>query len=131
MSSQLTATNHWTPSTPATPHITPQSHRHNDMDTFDTASVSSLPTYNQAMEAAVRGSGVKNDQKNAKKKIIPVQSDSSESSPSSPAESPQPQSMSLSSRYRLSQQSQPQSPPQDSGMMQLEVPSHQPSQGQA
>merc|ERR1719422_660917 len=78
------------------------------------------------MEAAVQGSNVKN----VKKKIIPVQSDSSESSPSSPAESPQPQSMSLSSRYRLSQQSQPS--PQDTGMMQLDVPtSHQPVQGQA
>merc|ERR1719445_1618497 len=40
---------------------------------------------------------------NTKKKIIPVQSDSSESGPSSPTESPQPPSLSLSARFRMSQ----------------------------
>ena len=63
----------------------------------DTVSISSLPTYHQAMQqtAAER----RQDQR-AKKKIIPVQSseEESESAPSSPAESPQPQAMSLSAR---------------------------------
>ena len=71
-------------------------------DKTDTVSISSLPSYNQVM---MENSNIHG----AKKKIIPVTSDSSESSPSSPSESPQPhQSMSLSSRYRRSQQSQEQ-----------------------
>ena len=84
-SSQLTAQHSWTPQART--------------DT-DNVSVNSLPTYKQAM--AESGSG-------HKKKIIPVQSDSSESAPSSPTESPQPSSLSLSARFRMSQQ--PDSPP--------------------
>ena len=81
-SSQLTAQNSWTPQA--------------RQDT-DTGSVSSLPSYNQAMASeTVSGS--------SKKKIIPVQSDSSESAPSSPTESPPPSSLSLSARFRKSQQ---------------------------
>ena len=85
-SSQLTAQNSWTPQARPEP---------------DTGSVSSLPSYNQAM--AESGST------NTKKKIIPVQSDSSESGPSSPTESPQPPSLSLSARFRMSQGQEDQS----------------------
>ena len=83
-SSQLTAQNSWTPQARPEP---------------DTGSVSSLPSYNQAMA----------ESGNSKKKIIPVQSDSSESGPSSPTESPQPPSLSLSARFRMSQGQEDQS----------------------
>ena len=63
----------------------------------DTVSISSLPTYHQAMQQTA---AERRQELRAKKKIIPVQSseEESESAPSSPAESPQPQAMSLSAR---------------------------------
>ena len=76
LSSQVTAQHSWSPG--ARPG--------------SVSSQSSLPTYHQAMAGA-----------GTKKKIIPVQSDSSESAPSSPTESPQPPSLSLSARFRMSQ----------------------------
>jgi len=100
----------WLPQTPETVQSRWQDSKpdnYKEKEIFDTASVSSLPTYNQAMETAVK-ENKKREQKSFKKKIIPVQSDSSESPSSSPspAGSPQPQSqtLSLSSRYRLTQQ---------------------------
>ena len=78
-SSQVTTQNSWTPA------VRPSS----------VSSQSSLPTYSQAMSGTAGGK--------TKKKIIPVQSDSSESAPSSPTESPQPPSLSLSARFRMSQ----------------------------
>ena len=81
-------------------HHVEESPKIHNTDNLDTASISSLPSYNQVMMEN------KEQQRSVKKKIIPVQSDSSESSPSSPSESPQPQTISLSSRYRRSQQQQ-------------------------
>ena len=110
-SSQLTAQHGWTPGpdTRHQDHHHPHDHHSDHQDDHpsdhqlvvpeqaDTVSISSLPTYHQAMQqtAAER----RQDQR-AKKKIIPVQSseEESESAPSSPAESPQPQAMSLSAR---------------------------------
>ena len=103
-SSQLTAQHGWTPG-PDTYH---QDHHHDHSDQHgdqqlavpeqaDTVSISSLPTYHQAMQ---QGREQRRQEQRSKKKIIPVQSseEESESAPSSPAESPQPQAMSLSAR---------------------------------
>ena len=112
-SSQLTAQHGWTPG-PGTYH---QDHHHSDHlddhhqdhsdqhgdqqlavpEQADTVSISSLPTYHQAMQ---QGREQRRQDQRGKKKIIPVQSseEESESAPSSPAESPQPQAMSLSAR---------------------------------
>ena len=112
-SSQLTAQHGWTPG-PGTYH---QDHHHSDHlddhhqdhsdqhgdqqlavpEQADTVSISSLPTYHQAMQ---QGREQRRQEQRSKKKIIPVQSseEESESAPSSPAESPQPQAMSLSAR---------------------------------
>lgn len=94
-SSQVTAQHTWSPGHQETEARSPET-----KESFDTASISSLPSYNQAMDGWMRN---KEPSSSVKKKIIPVQSDSSESAPSSPTESPQPQSMSLSSRFRMSQ----------------------------
>jgi len=70
-------------------------------------SLSSLPSYHEAMgrESKNKEKPEDKEEKFSKKKIIPVQSDSSESSPSpeepsTPVDSPQP--LSLSSRFRSS-----------------------------
>jgi len=74
-----------------------------------TGSMSSLPSYNEAMKRDVSYPESKDNAKLfTKKKIIPVVSDSSESSPSpeepsTPIDSPQPSS--ISSRFRMSQRS--------------------------
>ena len=121
-SSQLTAQHGWTPG-PDTYHQDDHHHSdhhddhhhedHNDHhqdhhdqhsdqqlavpEQADTVSISSLPTYHQAMQ---QGREQRRQEQRSKKKIIPVQSseEESESAPSSPAESPQPQAMSLSAR---------------------------------
>ena len=123
-SSQLTAQHGWTPG-PGTYHQDHHHHDHSDHhddhhhghhhdhhqdhsdqhgdqqlavpEQADTVSISSLPTYHQAMQ---QGREQRRQEQRSKKKIIPVQSseEESESAPSSPAESPQPQAMSLSAR---------------------------------
>lgn len=136
VSTSSTQQHTWLPQTPETVQSGWQDSKpenYKEKEIFDTASVSSLPTYNQAMETAVK-ENKKREQKSFKKKIIPVQSDSSESASSSPspAGSPQPQSqtMSLSSRYRMTHQPHvSQDIEHVSGL--LEVPSQQqPALGQ-
>jgi len=74
-----------------------------------TGSMSSLPSYNEAMKRDISYQESQDKAKPvSKKKIIPVVSDSSESSPSpeepsTPIDSPQPSS--ISSRFRMSQRS--------------------------
>ena len=111
LSSQVTAQHSWSPGGDRRREEAREEARPGSV-----SSQSSLPTYHQAMAGG-----------NNKKKIIPVQSDSSESAPSSDTESPQPPSLSLSARFRLSQhQEEPQAAPQSLQSLQAPLPSQQP-----
>merc|ERR1719410_2361766 len=93
--SQVTIPDTWTP--------------HTEDKEYLTGSMSSLPSYNEAMKRDVSYPDTQEKtQIVSKKKIIPVISDSSESSPSpeepsTPLDSPQPSS--ISSRFRMSERS--------------------------